>query len=91
MSDSCASCRFFREVERDVREPQVVDGSYTGMKATSVTHKECHRRAPLALAVRGDSQLELTSQWPDVSDTDWCGEYQASLSSLIKGAFKVKP
>lgn len=59
--ECCNTCKFCRT--RTVKE----DHGIQDVKFVDVTYFECHRCAP-----HNNGKV----LWPEVEETDWCGEYE---------------
>lgn len=69
--ERCGACRFWNRAKRDTWTD--FDGSPAGVL---VEHAQCRRSAPVPL-YRGQGAL-ADAKWPEVSATDWCGQFEAA-------------
>lgn len=62
MSESCASCRFWIGREISPNNLSTIEGF-------------CRRYPPKVSLVRDGDDFDPRTNWPEVGDGDWCGEY----------------
>ncbi len=73
MAATCADCRFYRIHERDEAGNRI--GGSVDDDGNDDSDGECRIRAPRIYTGGKDG---ANTWWPDVRETDWCGEHQST-------------
>ena len=60
-----------------VQEPNCIRCKFSRLSKRQYTGLECARHAPILVTHKSSCATWRAPGWPDVSASDWCGEFQA--------------